>query len=31
MDTFRDYLAKAWYMQKVWKDIVKAGMWEKRE
>lgn len=31
MDTFGTYLAKAWYMQKVWKGIVQAGMWEKKE
>ncbi len=31
MDTFQDYLAKAWYMQKVWKDIVWAGVREKKD
>lgn len=31
MDTFMEYIAKARYIQKIWKNIVQAGMWEEKE
>lgn len=31
IDTFLEYLAKARYMQGVWKNIVQMGVWEKKD
>lgn len=31
IDTFLEYLAKARYMQKVWKNIVQVGVWEEKD
>lgn len=30
MDAFLGYVAKARYMQKVWKNIVQIGVWEEK-
>ncbi len=31
IDTFLEYLAKARYMQEIWKNIVQIGVWEEKD